>query len=218
MTHLEVENLASDYLEGLIEGARLGKVEEHLTACAACREMIGDLRETLEACQSAEDPPAPSWLIQKILLATVGQRKPTWRERAAAYVRPVLHPRFAYAVAMAVFSFSIIVNAAGLNLRNLNLRDLNPMTWVARANAAGHMLYGRVERFYYDLRVVYEIQSRFRQPASQGQQPGAQPAKPAAHPGGTTNVGPPETVKFALVQALVSAPSGGGEPERRTLP
>lgn len=163
MTHLELENLASDYLEGRLEQAHRIEVEAHLNGCAPCRELVGDLRYALEMCRSAEDlEPAP-WLVSKILLATVGERKPTLRERLGVLFQPVLQPRVAYSVAMAVFSVSIIVNAAGLNLRDFSLQDLNPRTWVYRANRTGYLLYARAEKFYYDLRVVYEIESRLRQ-------------------------------------------------------
>ena len=163
MTHLELENLASDYLEGQLAESRRLEVESHLSACASCRELVGDLRHALEMCRSAEEiEPAP-WLVSRILIATVGERKPTLGERLGGLFRPVLQPRVAYSVAMAVFSLSIIVNAAGLNLRNLTVSDLNPLSWVDQANRTGHLLYGRAEKYYYDLRVVYEIESRLRQ-------------------------------------------------------
>ena len=106
MTHLELENLASDYLEGQLDAARREQVEMHLAGCAACRELIADVRRVTELCHAAEDlEPAP-WLIPKILLATVGERKPTLQEQLAAFFRPAAQPRISYAVAMAVFSFS----------------------------------------------------------------------------------------------------------------
>lgn len=218
MTHLEIENLASEYVEGQLDASSLKQVETHLADCAACRQMMGDLQATVSACRAAENLPVPGWLVQKIILATVGKRKPNWRERAAAYFRPVLQQRFAYAVAMVVFSLSIIVNAAGLNLRNLTLSDLNPRTWIRQAGNAGVRFYSRVEKYYEDLRVVYEIQSRFHQPESQGQQQETQPAKPAGHQGGTTINQPPEAMKLALVEAPVSTRIGNAEPGRRPLP
>ena len=157
MTHLELENLASEYLEGQLDAVRRAEAEAHLRDCAPCRELIGDLRRVMALCQAAEElEPAP-WLVSKILLATVGERKPTWGERARAFFRPSPQPRLAYAVAMAIFSLSVIVNAAGVDLRNLTVADLNPRTWFYQANRAGHRLYARAEKFYYDLRVVYEI-------------------------------------------------------------
>ena len=190
MTHLELENLASDYLEGLLEPVRQAELEAHLAECAACREMVGDVRKVMALCHTAEElEPAP-WLVSKILLATLGERKPTLREQLAVFFRPVLQPRVAYAIAMAVFSFSIIINAAGLNLRDLRIEDLNPRTWVYQANRAGHLLYARAEKFYYDLRIVYEIESRFRQARPQSEEPSKGTPQEGTPPGGSTSQQP----------------------------
>lgn len=204
MTHLELENLASEYLEGQLDAARRVEVEAHLTGCGPCRELVADLRGVMELCRSAEDlEPAP-WLVAKILRATVGERKPTWREQVAAFFRPSPQPRVAYAVAMAIFSFSIIVNAAGLNLRKLTLADLNPRTWFNQANRTGHLMYARVEKFYYDLRVVYEIESRFRQLRSQPSEKQETP-KPETPPGGSTDRKEPVGTQLASVQEMLTA-------------
>lgn len=190
MTHLELENLASDYLEGLLEASQRTEVEAHLSACAACCGLLGDLRQALELCRTAEDAEPTPWLITRIMRATVGEQKPTWRERVAACLRPVLQPRVAYPIAMTVFTFSILVNAAGLNLRSLQLEDLNPRTWAERADRQRHLMVARAEKFYYDLRVVVEIESRFRQ---LGEQPPSQ-EEAAPHPetpGGGSSQGTP---------------------------
>jgi hypothetical protein len=207
MTHLELENLASEYLEGQLDAARRSQVEVHLGECASCRELLADLRRVVELCRSAEElEPAP-WLIPKILRATVGERKPTLGERLAALLRPSGQPRLAYAVAMAIFSFSIIVNAAGLDLRKLTLADLSPRTWFYEANRTGHLLYARAEKFYYDLRVVYEIESRFRQLRSR---PGEQKEapKPETPPGGSTDRNVPSGAQLASLGGLVTAAAG----------
>jgi hypothetical protein len=190
MTHLEIENLASDYLEGLLDTSLQVAVEAHLTECAACRELMGDVRHALELCRAAEDVEPKPWLVSKIMLATVGERKPSWGEQIAAFIRPLLQPRVAYPIAMTVFTFSIIVNAAGLNLRSLRFEDLNPRTWVGRANRQGHLMYARAEKFYYDLRVVYEIESRFRQLRREPQVQEEEAPKHAA-PGGGSSQGTP---------------------------
>jgi len=190
MTHLEIENLASDYLEGLLEPPQKAAVEAHLTECAACTELLDDVRQVLEMSRSAEDVEPRPWLISRIMQATVGERKPTWGERIAAYIRPVLQPRVAYPIAMTVFTLSIIVNAAGLNLRSLRMEDLNPRTWLDRADRQGHLMYARAEKFYYDLRVVYEIESRFRQLGGQAQKHEEGAPKSAA-PGDGSSQGAP---------------------------
>jgi hypothetical protein len=203
MTHLEIENLASDYLEGLLEPFQQAAVDAHLTECAACRELLEDVSHVLEMCRAAEDAEPQPWLVSKVMLATVGERKPTWVERIAAYFRPVLQPRVAYPIAMTVFTFSIIVNAAGLNLRRLRFEDLNPRTWVGRANRQGHLLAARAEKFYYDLRVVYEIESRFRQLGGQPQRQEEEAPKSPVPGGGSSQGAPPGHTMASHGDALV---------------
>ena len=200
MTHLEIENLASDYLEGLLDPASRATVEAHLTECAACRGLVGDIRRVLELCRSAEEVDPAPWLVSKILLATVGERKPTLLEQLTALFRPLVQPRVAYPIAMTVFASSIIINAAGLNLRNLRFEDLNPRTWYYRADRAGHLMYARAEKFYYDLRVVYEIESRFRQLRGQPQDQEEQAPKPAVPGGGSTQGTPPGQTQLASTE------------------
>jgi Putative zinc-finger len=184
MTHLEIENLASDYLEGQLHAARRAEVESHLAACADCRELIADVRRAFELCHAAEDLEPSPWLISKILRATVGERKPGLAERLAAALRPFLQTRVVYGVAMTVFSLSLILNVAGVNLRDFKAQDLNPRVWVYQANRNGHLLLGRAEKYYYDLKVVYEIESRLRRLRAQ---PGEEPARPSAPSGGSTD-------------------------------
>jgi len=210
MTHLEIENLASDYLEGLLEAPLQAAVEAHLNGCAECRELMADVRHALAVCRAAEDLEPRPWLISKILLATVGERKPTWRERLAAYVRPVLQPRVAYPIAMTVFTFSVLVNAAGLSLRRLTFEDLNPRTWVDRANRQGHLMLAHAEKFYYDLRVVYEIESRFRQLRGQPQGQDEEAPKPAAPGGGSSQGSPLDQTMASRGNAGIVTPAKTG--------
>jgi hypothetical protein len=213
MTHLELENLASDFLEGLLEPALMREVEAHLSDCPSCREMVADVRHALELCHAAPElEPAP-WLVSKIMRATVGERKPSLADRLVAYLRPVLQPRLAYGIAMAVFSFSIIVNAAGINLRHMTVEDLNPRTWFFRVSRAGHLYYARVEKFYYDLRVVYEIESRLRQLRSHPEQEQETP-KQEPPAGGSRNSVPLSLPALAKNQAQVgqTADSAGTLP------
>jgi len=183
MTHLELENLASEYLEGRLDAARHAQVEEHLAGCGPCAEILSDLRLALQVCQSADEVLPPPWLVPRIRRATMGEPRAGFSEQAAAWLRSIRQPRIAYAVAMAVFSLSLIVNIAGINLRRLRVQDLSPSTWVYRANRAGHLLYARAEKFYDDLRIVYEIESRFRSAQTKPANEEKQNSKPDPSPG-----------------------------------
>ena len=219
MTHLELENLVSEYLEGQLDLIRRLEFEAHVGACPGCGELVADVRRAMEYCHSAEGMEPAPWLIPKILRATIGERQPTLFERLVAFLRPGLQPRVVYGVAMTVFSASIIINAAGINLRQFTLADLNPRTWVHRADRTGHLLYARAEKFYYDLRVVYEIESRLRQlrqqsgQGSQGSddQPG-QPSTPDRPPGGSTDKKLPDDHQLATLAGVTTALRGLGGP------
>jgi len=223
MTHLEVENLASDYLEGFLDPSHRKAVDAHLASCAACRETLEDVRRALELCRSAEQVEPAPWLVSKILLATVGERRLTLREQIVAWLRPLLQPRLAYPIAMTVFAFSIIVNAAGLNLRHLRLEDLNPRTWYSRGNRAVHLMTARVEKSYYDLRLVIEIESRLRQLRGQSQDEEEATPKPGAPPGGSSEGQSPGLTQLALAEGPVMmtsalarpVPSSSAQPMRR---
>ena len=197
MTHLELEHLASDYLERQLDTVQRAQVESHLAACTECRELMDGVRRAFELCHAAEDlEPAP-WLVSRILRATVGERKPTLAQRLAAAFRPVLQPRVAYGVAMTVFSLTLILNVTGVNLKNVKPRDLNPRTWLYQANRNGHLLVGRVEKYYYDLKVVYEIESRLRRLRAQ---PGEEAPRPPAPAGGSTDGSPSDDAVLASLR------------------
>jgi len=206
MTHLEVENLVSEYVEGELEESSRVQFETHLAGCTRCSGLVADVRRLREECRSAEVLEPPPWLIAKMLRATVGVRQPTAFDRLREAVHSVLQPRVAYGMAMAVFSFSLIVNVAGINLRRFNIQDLNPRTWVNRASRNGHLLYARAEKFYYDLRIVYEIESRLRELRRQSGQGDAVPEKEAPAnepaPGGSTDRQQPGNPQLAQAEGL----------------
>ncbi|MGH9772855.1 MAG: zf-HC2 domain-containing protein [Candidatus Acidiferrales bacterium] len=179
MNHLELANLLTDYLDGALEASRMTQVDAHLEGCLECRALVEDVRFAMAACGDAADlEPAP-WLLPRIVRATLGDRKPSLRERFTAWLRPVFRPQLAYSLSMAIFSLSFILYAAKVNLRGMSVRDVNPATWAHRANSRGHILMARAEKYYYDIRFVYEVQSILQDMRQQpGSQPGAQPASP----------------------------------------
>jgi len=207
MTHLEVENLASDYLEGQLEAGLKAQVEAHLNTCPSCLTMVEDVRRAMELCHATPElEPAP-WLVEKIIRATIGERKPSLAERLLGYFRPVLQTRFAYGIAMAVFSFSIIINAAGVNLRHMTFRDLNPLTWRLKLDRAVNLYLARGEKFINDLKVVYEVESRLRQLRSHPEEEQQAP-KPESPAGGSMNTTPLTMPALAYGQVRASDVAG----------
>jgi len=60
--HLD-ELALNDYVDGALDEAALGAVEQHLSACAACRALVDDLREIRRTASALDprDPPARAW-------------------------------------------------------------------------------------------------------------------------------------------------------------
>jgi hypothetical protein len=121
-----------------------------------------------------------------------------------------------YTFAMAIFSLSMLVNVAGINLRHFDLQDLNPRVWVYQANRSGHLLYARAEKFYYDLRVVYEIESRIRQLRAPAEEPAKESPKPESPGGGTSDRGQPSAPHLAFVQSPIAEPLANARIGRRS--
>lgn len=90
----------------------------------------------------------------------VGSRVLPFRTRLAVRLRPMTHtvlqPRFMMTAAMAFFSIALTLNVTGVRLDQLHASDLKPSSLrrsFFQANA-------HVVRYYDNLRVVYELESR----------------------------------------------------------
>ncbi len=83
-------------------------------------------------------------------------RRVNWVQR---FIASVSQPRFAMTAAMAFFSIALTLNLTGVSLRNMRASSFTPSNirhtfWSTNA---------RVFRYYDNLRVVYELESRVRE-------------------------------------------------------
>jgi hypothetical protein len=115
--------------------------------------MLGTLH-TLEPVE-----PSPQ-LVNSILSATLGPQ--SWRN-AKRWLRGLQSPRFVYSVVSVAATFIVILTASGFSWRKPKLADLAPATIYRNANNQAHLAYARGTKFFSDMRVVYEIQSRLSQ-------------------------------------------------------
>jgi hypothetical protein len=105
-----------------------------------------------------------------------------------------MQPRFAMGFAMTILSFSLLARFAGINPRQLTMNDLRPGNVWAAADYKLHRAWERTQKFYENIRFVYEIQTQLREwtqgdAAPQAEQPKAEQAKPAAPAAGTNKPG-----------------------------
>ncbi len=97
------------------------------------------------------------------------------RPRLRALTHAVLQPRFMMTAAMAFFSIALTLNVSGVHLDQIHASDLRPSSLrrdFYQANA-------HVVRYYDNLRVVYELESRVHDLQRTSDENSAAPAYPA---------------------------------------
>jgi hypothetical protein len=168
MNCADLEILLCDYVDGtLAAGARV-ELEQHLVQCANCAELARDVTAAAGFISRAADVEPPPELLTRILfnLPSAHHARPQaggWREFLQRRIQPILQPRFAMGFAMTILSFSLLGRYAGISPRQLTLDDLRPAkVWQAIDDKA-YRTWQRTEKFYQNLRFVYEIQTRLRE-------------------------------------------------------
>jgi hypothetical protein len=181
----EAEPLFAEYLDGTLSATAKATLEAHLATCHTCTEALDEVRRglgwmrLLRADTLPTEPPAG--LLEKILARTSNGASATSTTSATGVVLPaarpspwssvnlaavrsgvrrtgLLEPRLALTAAMAFFSISVTLSVAGIrpvDLKPTNLRRTVTRTYFG-ANA-------RVTRYYENMRVVYELESRVRE-------------------------------------------------------
>lgn len=109
---------------------------------------------------------------------------PVWQHTSVVLLRrTVLEPRLALVAAMAFFSISLTLNLMGVRLTNLHAADLEPQSMRRAVTRQYAEANARVVRYYENLRIVYEVESRVHQlrqateTSPQPTQTGGKPAK-----------------------------------------
>jgi len=191
MTCPEVEILLCDYLEGTLPHRQGIELEEHLAACSACAELARDVEAAtafLDAVPAAE-PPAE--LLTRILhqaprgAQTSEERPPWWRRLFGGWVEGVLQPRYAMGMAMTVLSLAMLARFAHIEPRPLRASDLDPARVWQSIDDHSHRVWDRTMKYYDNLRLVIEIQSRLKEWSDQEQTGGAGVSQPASQEGTT---------------------------------
>ncbi len=171
MTCAEAEILLCDYLDGTLVGGSRAELEAHLAGCEGCRAMYFDIRGAVALIGRAESATPPPELLTRILHEMPGRdfvrRAGFWRRLRSGWFAPVLNPRYAMGMAMTILSFSMIFKFAGIEPRQLKPADLDPVKVWAVVDTRAHRTWDRARKYYENLRVVIEIQSRLSDWAEQ---------------------------------------------------
>jgi anti-sigma factor RsiW len=187
----------SDYIDDLLTQQERAAFLQHVPSCAHCAPLFASVSHLVKNLHSIAEVDAPPRLVYSILDSTLGPRdSATGWPAVLQWFRGMGTRRFAYGVASFAATFLILVTASGFNWRHPKAADLHPLNIYRRADAQAHLVYARGTKFFSDLRVVNEIQSRLREneqvPVNQ-EETLPQPA-PGKNPGSTdgTRPGPRE--------------------------
>jgi hypothetical protein len=225
------ETLLVDALDGSLRPEDEATFSAHMAACANCTALFEEARQGREWLDFLSDEPeVPAGLLDRILaqtgpgqaagyglvaeghtLAIAGGHQPrkgnitplpAWK-RPGFYgaIRRFAEPRLMMTVAMAFFSIALTLNMTGVKLTRMHLSDFKPASVRSFMQRRITMASTPIIRYYDHLRLVYEVQSRFRElrrDSGAGQQQKAAPQGSGEshqnpnHKDGGSRVDPPQ--------------------------
>lgn len=175
MTCSELEILLCDYVDGTLPQGERSALESHLAACSACTELAKDVAGVSAFLEKVAVVEPPAELLTRILHETQTTRqrseeRPSWtRKIFGGWLESVLQPRYAMGMAMTVLSFAMLARFAHIEPRPLNPSDLDPAKVWQSIDDRSHRIWDRAVKYYDNLRVVIEIQSRLKEWTDQEQ-------------------------------------------------
>ncbi|MGA8866903.1 MAG: zf-HC2 domain-containing protein [Candidatus Sulfotelmatobacter sp.] len=176
----EFDALLADALDGILTGLPLDRFQAHARSCSACGPLFAEAEAGRNWLKDLTEVEPPAGLVTNILASTTGvdtqrlragvpvsQPQVSWLERAQARASGVFEPlwatvrqpRFAMSFGMAFFSLSVALSVLGVKPADLRQVSLRPA-------ALRHTYYStqaRVVRYYENIRLVYEVESRVRE-------------------------------------------------------
>ncbi len=172
MQCVEVEALLAEALDGTLHGSTLAAFEAHRDSCPACRTMVEEASRGLHWLKGLDEVEPPLHLVHNILAQTIGQipeprtapapKGDGWLARLKGKLSPVfapmVTPRFAMSFGMAFFSITMLLSIAGFRVADLRHVDMS----AKGITKAYYSTQARVVRYYENIRLVYEIESRVR--------------------------------------------------------
>lgn len=174
------EPLFADYIDGTLDEATRLQVERHIASCVECADEVKHIQAGKDWLHLLHDEDlataAPAGLAEKVLARTQGggmagavatpaaAGRAPWRQVNLAAVRGsmqrtgLFEPRLIMTAAMAFFSVSITMNILGIRLSDLQPQNLRHTVLRTYSDTSAH-----VTRYYENIRVVYQLESRVRE-------------------------------------------------------
>jgi hypothetical protein len=166
----QFETLLADALDGTLTSETRGAFDAHRLSCTLCGPLFLETQEGMLLLEALPEPDPPKNLVHNILATTsLAERRRTviapeptgWleklRRRLPAPVGGLLHSRFATSFAMAFFSLTLTLNLLGVKVSQV---DWHPSALRKSVVLEYTQIEARVQRYYDNMRIVYEVESR----------------------------------------------------------
>lgn len=166
----QFESLLAEALDGALTEEAREAFDAHRQSCALCGPLFAEAREGMLLLRRLPEIDPPKHLMHNVLAATSLAEKRVsapaaqpqgWldrlRQKLPAPLSGVLHTRFATSFAMAFFSLALTLNLLGVKVSDI---DWHPSALRKSVVLQYTLLEARVQRYYDNLRIVYEVQSR----------------------------------------------------------
>jgi hypothetical protein len=173
----EWESLLADAMDGALSVTDQEAFDRHMAECALCSQMWKETERGRAWMQYlAEEPEVPAGLLNKILARTSEgaasstaapvlslPARPAWQRVVLPAARQMVEPRLLMTAAMAFFSIALTLNLTGIRLSELRAQDFQPSRLKATLTRQFYSTNAQVTKYYENLRLVYEMESRVRE-------------------------------------------------------
>jgi anti-sigma factor RsiW len=199
MTCAELEILLCDYADGTLAAPERTALEAHLAECKSCAELAADAAGVAAFLERVPQVDPPPELLTRIVhhaprgpQTAAAERPSWWRRIFGGWIEGVLQPRYAMGMAMTVLSLAMLARFAHIEPRPLRASDLDPVKAWQSVDDRTHRIWDRAVKYYDNLRLVIEIQSRLKEWSDQEQ---------------ASNTTPPARVEKTVEHVTTTAPA-----------
>lgn len=186
----EFETLLADYIDSALPAAQCADIEQHASACPSCAEFMRDVTGAVNFLQRVSGLAPPPELITRIAYqAPMGRLRhpldrPGFLSRfALKWLQPLLQPKLAMGMAMTVLSFAMLERCTGIQVQHIQPADLNPIRIWDGVEDKAIRAKDRAVKYYENIRLVYDIQSRLKELEAQQEAPPQPSKRPATQSG-----------------------------------
>jgi hypothetical protein len=178
MSCADFDQLLADAIDGALSAAQMETFQSHAAGCADCGPLFTMASRGMKFLTALPEVEPPKNLVHNILAATTmveeskaaaeEERKIGWRGKLAGLMSPnlmpamrnLMQPRLAMTAAAAFFSISMLMNVSGIRMSDLSPSNLTPAALSNTASIRYHETTSKVVKYYENLRVVYEMETK----------------------------------------------------------